>query len=297
LTVSEDDGTWTAKSVYKAKPNVTFSAFAGIDNSIAGDTSASIKAAFPVLDIAMCVDSTGSMTPTLDAVKNNATTFYDRLAAELTARGVKPFSHVRVRLSYFKDFGDATPGVWDADPLVSSDFFDLPDERDDFADFASPQMASGGGDWAESGIVCLNEAIHSDWMEVGDSIPGHGSDKVTEVFPLIIVWTDAPSRDINFRNSLANPDYPRASEMPRAYPAMLAKWNNRRVVDQTNKQILFFGDPNLNDTASGEDSAWLTIKNWPGFRVGGSLLDANSSMVEFIAEGIASAAKELAVTH
>ena len=91
---------------------------------------------------------------------------------------------------YFKDFGDATPGVWDPDPLISSDFFRLPDQAGNFNAFASPQVAGGGADWAESGLECLNEAMDSQWMKVGQAVSGF-SQKVTDVYPLIVVWTDA----------------------------------------------------------------------------------------------------------
>lgn len=297
LTVRLDAGAWVATSEFSADSPATLLMIAGIEKvEVTGQSSAAIKPGFAVLDIAMCIDSTGSMTPTLDAVKANATTFYDNLSAELQARGIAPFSQIRVRLAFFKDFGDATPGVWDPDPLRTSDFYTLPDQNGDFLAFAAPQMAGGGWDWAEGDIVCLNDAIDSDWMKVGDIIPGTTS-HVTDVYPLIVVWTDSPAHGIDFANSLANPAYPPASAMPRDYGSFLDKWNDPGVIDQANKQILYFGDPTLDDTYAVDRSAWLTIKDWPGFSVGGTLLEGNASMLQFLADGIARSAKELAITN
>lgn len=296
LTVRREAGEWLAQTSYHAQSASTLLSIMGRDSTIISGTSeAGIKPGIAVLDIAMCIDSTGSMTPTLDAVKANATTFYDRLNSELTARGIPPFAQVRVRLSFFKDYGDATPGVWDPDPMRSSAFFKLPDQTSDFESFAAPQVAYGGWDWAEGDIVCLNDAMDSRWMKPGDILPGTGGDRVTDVFPLIVVWTDSPAHGIDFANSLANPDYPAPGVMPRTYADFLAKWNNSEVIDQKNKQILFFGDPYLTDI--NEPSAWLTIKDWPKFTVGGTLLEGNTQMVEFLAQGIALQSKALSLSN
>ncbi len=124
VDVKYDGGYWTSSVAYKARGRTTLGAVLGQSKlDLRGTSQASIAPGFPVLDIAMCIDSTGSMQPTLDAVKTNAINFYDNLNASLTAKGIQPFPHVRVRLIYFKDFGDATPGMWDPDPLVASNFF------------------------------------------------------------------------------------------------------------------------------------------------------------------------------
>jgi Flp pilus assembly protein TadG len=297
LDVRIDQGAWVATSSYVANAHaMLMSALDISDLELNGTSEARVRPGFPVLDIAMCVDSTGSMTDTLDAVKSNATTFYDRLKAELDARGIPPFAQVRVRLAYFKDYGDVVPGVWDLDPMRTSDFFTLPAQNSDFLDFANPQVAGGGADWAEGAAVCVNNAMDSTWMKVGDVLPGT-TNQVTNVFPLIVVWTDAPAHGVDFVNSLANPDYPPPSEMPRNYSDFLAKWNDPAVIDQANKQILFFGDPSLDDSYAVDRSAWLTIRDWPGFTVGGTLLEGNTSMVEFLAQGIALKAQKLAITN
>lgn len=297
ISVEEVNGEWIATTDYEATSQTTLAGIIGPKSvTLAGTSEASVKPGFAVLDIAMCIDSTGSMTPTLDAVKANATTFFDRLNEELVTRGIPEFPLVRVRLLFFKDYGDETPGTWDPDPMRASAFFQLPDENTQFLDFAAPQMAGGGWDWPEADVVCLNEAMTSEWMRPGDRPPGFAN-RVTDVYPLIVVWTDSPGHRIDFPNYFTNPDYPPESHMPRSYDDLLAKWNDPDVIDQRNKQIIFFGDTDLTSTDATDPSPWLTIKEWPRFTRGGSLLDANASMVEFLADGISLQSRSLAITN
>lgn len=204
---------------------------------------------------------------------------------------------MRIRSIFFKDYGDENPGVWDTDPMVVSNFFSLPAEEPDFKSFVAPQVADGGGDWAESGLECLNEAMSSQWTKVGDK-PSGFTDRVTDVYPLIVMWTDASSHYIGYPNSLANPDYPAASKMPRTYPAFLAKWNSESVIDQAHKQILFFGDPGQDSyAADGSPSGYHEIMKWPNFVHGGTEWEANAEMVSFLAGGIARSVKGLRLTN
>jgi Flp pilus assembly protein TadG len=296
--VELSNGAWSSTLGFAASVDTTVSAALGIQTiNVGGTSKSSIRPTFPVLDIAMCVDSTGSMTPTLDAVKANASNFFDNLNAELNTRNLPSFPLVRVRMIYFKDFGDRTPGYWDPDPIRASQFMQLPSQTSDFSAFVSPQMAGGGWDTPESGIECLNEAMNSQWMKVGQ-VPDGFTMPVTDVYPLIVIWTDAPSHPVPFPNSLANPAYPPESTMPRTFNALLAKWNNGSVIDQTHKQILFFGNPDITSYDQGAfESGWRTVKSWPGFTVGGSLTEANTSMIEFLASGIANKAKQLRITQ
>lgn len=298
LEVKRANGAWSAKSRYQANVETTLAAVVGYDSiSVVGEAEATISPGFPVLDIAMCVDSTGSMTPTLEAVKSNALGLFDLLNNELTSKNIPPFPLVRVRMIYFKDFGDSTPGLWDPDPIRASEFFALPAQASDFSAFVAPQTAFGGFDTPESDIECLNEAMSSKWMKVGDS-PAGFSATVTDVFPLIVVWTDSPAHPIPYPNSLANPDYPAASKMPRDFDGLRAKWDDPTVIDQANKQIVFFGDPDLTSPDQGSyESGWKTVKAWPKFTVGGTLTEANASMIEFLAKGVALNAKGLRLSQ
>ena len=58
-----------------------------------------------VLDVAMCIDETGSMQFLLDSVKANAMGFFPALNAEFVARSIQPFDSVRIRPIFFRDYG------------------------------------------------------------------------------------------------------------------------------------------------------------------------------------------------
>lgn len=289
---------WKTELTYSANMQLSVGAIFG-DNqmAISGIAKAAVRPSFPVLDIAMCVDSTGSMTPTIDAVKSNALNFFDNLNAEMKQRNMPEFPLVRVRAIFFKDFGDEVPGVWDPDPIRDSGFLSLPSQSSDFKSFVDPQLAGGGADWPESDLECLNAAMSSKWTKVGE-IPVGYSERVTDVYPVIAMWTDSPSHPVGYPNSIANPAYPPASEMPRTFTDFRAKWDNPSVIDQTNKQILFFGEI-LNDPGfqGGYDSGWVEVSKWPKFSIAGTLLEGNISMVEFLAEGISRAAKGVRITN
>jgi len=194
---------------------------------------------------------------------------------------------------FFKEFGDVN-GRSDPDPLAASSFFQLPAEASNFSAFVSPQIADGGWDLPESGQECLNEAISSPWMKTGDKPSGFSS-SVTDVYPLIVVWTDAASHILNFPNSVANPLYPAPAVMPRTDIEFLDKWNDPAVIDQKNKQLLFFGDPAQD--ADGGPSGWQQVMTWPKFTLGGTVTEANASMIEFLATGIATNARGLHLTN
>ena len=55
------------------------------------------------VDIVFCIDSTGSMQPVLDTVKNSAIHFYDDLMRIMTSVGKKVDS-VRVKIISFRDY-------------------------------------------------------------------------------------------------------------------------------------------------------------------------------------------------
>jgi hypothetical protein len=81
------------------------------------------------VDIVFCIDVTGSMSPILDRVKDNALRFYDDVQRNLTDKG-KNVDELRVRVVAFRDF--KADG---AAALQESSFFRLPDEQAGFAEF------------------------------------------------------------------------------------------------------------------------------------------------------------------
>lgn len=261
-----------------------------------------------VLDVAMCIDATGSMQPTIDAVKANALNFQTRLNATLDTRGLKRFDAVRVRPIFFRDFGgnyrynesdgwlvDKSPLGWIAraagDPRNNGDdvplraapgFYNLVNSSLDFRNFVNPELESGGGDDPESGLVCLNEALNSPWLRAGDSVlTTSGSLPAQSVISVIVIWTDQDTQLPDHPRSLANPNYPAAAVMPRSYAGLTAKWESATQIPQQNKLLVMF-HPN-----GAPRTAWDPVMAWERFFMGGTLTAGNGQMIDRIVDGLA----------
>jgi hypothetical protein len=255
----------------------------------------------------MCIDATGSMQNTINAVKTNALNFQTSLNNELTARGIDDFEHMRVKVVFYRDYGgNSSGGYWtgpswnrtwvsdptyygDRPPVKVSSFFDLPGQVSNFQAFVNPESASGGGDIPEAGLECVNEAMASTWAQAGQTITSgvHAGKVLEDVFPVIVVWTDAPAHAPSHARSLLNPNYPSATVMPRTYANLLTKWNTGSVINQANKLLVFFGNPDNYLPNYPSDDGWSKVKTWPGYYLGGSLTAGNTQMVSKIADAIA----------
>lgn len=289
-------------------------------------TAAIAKPDIRQLDIVMCIDATGSMTPTLNAVKTNALNLESNLNDELVRRGIPKFDAMRARVIYYRDYGgtnltgssttvyvwngssyvskslkSSDPAYWtyvgDIPPMKSSSFYDLPAKRTDLQGYVNPETAWGGGDLPEAGLECVNEAMDSPWAKVGD-VPAGGSKPLQAVYPLIAVWTDAAAHKPSYSLSLKNPNYPATTKMPRTYANLKAKWDNPAVIDQNRKMLVFFGNPDLaTNDRDGLADGWQTVKLWPGFMLGGTLTEGNANMVTKLADAIASRVRAPTLTQ
>lgn len=259
------------------------------------------------LDVVMCVDATGSMQNTLFAVQSNISNFKTNLDAAISAAGYRAFDRTRVRVIYYRDYGGngwlnlpayswyarsygySTPlsgaDLGDNPALIASNFYDMASSNEvgAFRNFVSGQYANGGGDLPESGLECLWAAMNSAWTRVGDSLSSGA--KVTDVFPIVSIYTDAGAHPPNFAASVQNPGYP--ATMPRDFDSLLRQWNDASVIDQKHRSILFYGDPDVDDDHYfGADSAWRTVKSWPGFSNPASLTSANNALIASLAKGL-----------
>src|ERR687897_3908073 len=131
------------------------------------------------VDICFCIDVTGSMSPILDRVKDNALSFYDDVQKNLTDKG-KNVDELRVRVIAFRDV--KADG---AAALQESPFYTLPAEQPGFAEFVRGLVPEGGGDAPESGLEAVALAINSPWTTSGDR-RRQG----------IVVWTDSPAQPL-----------------------------------------------------------------------------------------------------
>lgn len=281
--------------------------------------AAAPKAGTRVLDIAMCIDATGSMQPTIDAVKTNALSFYTTLNAELAARRLEKFDAVQVRPIFFRDYGGnwkwydvASGGQVDKYPLgfenrpagepknygddvpmrAAADFFNVIDKQADLQAFVTPEIESGGGDYTESGLECLNEAIDSRWTRAGDKVTtATGEEKATDVLSVIAIWTDQDAHEPSFNYSLLNPNYPDASKMPRDYSGLRAKWDSELNIPQKNKLLATFMP------LSAPTVGWDPIQAWPRTMRAGTLRDGTNQMVDSIVDAVSTIVAQSAATR
>ena len=97
------------------------------------------------VDIVLCIDATGSMQPIIDEVKRNALSFHEKFKSCMDDAG-KDVEQLRVKVIVFRDY------ICDSQPMVESDFYVLPDEKDKFHRFVEGIEACGGGDVPENAI-------------------------------------------------------------------------------------------------------------------------------------------------
>ena len=77
------------------------------------------------LDIVMCIDGTGSMSPYLATVKKNAERFYQTLASEMLTHNNTEIDMLRIKIIVFRDY--AKEG---ADAISQTRFFELNTDMD-----------------------------------------------------------------------------------------------------------------------------------------------------------------------
>ncbi len=290
----------------------------GIDAmDVSVDATATSQHVGRALDIAMCIDATGSMQFLINGVISRALGFYGNLNSELVGRGLPEFDLIRVRPIFFRDFDgnvrynaadgwlvDKFPLGWQVRPAsvptnngddvplrAATGFFKLPFEETLFADFVQPEVESGGGDYTESGLECLNEAMNSPWLKVGDPITAVSGDvAASSVMSVVAIWSDENAHEPSHAFSLDNPNYPADTVMPRDYAGLAAKWSDPAVIPQANKLLVHFypnGLPQSGIAPTDPTSGWAPILAWDKYMRGGALDDGVTHMIEKIADAVA----------
>lgn len=186
------------------------------------------------VDMVFCIDSTGSMGGVIDMVKKNALTFYSDVTAAMAKKN-KTIDQLRVRVVAFRDY------IADGDEaMLTTNFFNLPAQADDFEKCVKSIVADGGGDDPEDGLEALGYAIKSDWNQEG-----------MKKRQVIVVWTDAPTHELGYGKSVSN--YP--AHMAKDFNELTAWWGdkqNKGFINQNAKRLLLFA-PN--------GPHWSTISN------------------------------------
>ena len=176
------------------------------------------------VDIAFCIDGTGSMS-TLKAIKGQAVHLYQDIRYQYEKMG-KNIEQIRARIILFRDFlADGN------DALMETDFFVLPDETSEFDRIMNDLEARGGGDYADDGLEALGIAIRSKW----------NNSKVGRKRHIIILWTDSDPHELGFgREGI---QYPK--EMARNFDELTQWWMNKDMIDQAGKRLLLFAPSGL----------------------------------------------------
>ena len=155
------------------------------------------------VDIVMCIDATGSMSPIIGEVKNNAISFYQKFVDSMEENS-KEVAQLRIKVIAFRDYGV------DDEPMVESEFFVLPDQNDEFKNFVENISATGGGDEPENALEAIALALKSDWT-TGGAKRRHA----------ILVFSDAPALEFGARaGSSSYPD-----GMPSSIAELGAWWH------------------------------------------------------------------------
>lgn len=185
------------------------------------------------IDIVMVIDATGSMDSLIGTVKNNALTFYDDLTASM-ARKAKHVDQVRVRVIAFRDY------IADKEPMLASDFFNLPDDSAAFEELLKGIKADGGGDDEEDGLEALAYAMKSHWNTAGDKLRH-----------IIIVWSDDGTHKLGF--GATAPTYPR--KMAKDFEELTEWWGDEEqegIMNKSAKRLLIYAP---------EKKYWSTISD------------------------------------
>ena len=212
------------------------------------------------IDVVLCIDGTGSMSPIIDEVKANALSFYQKIEEAMTLAGKLP-SGIRVKTVVFGDYGA------DVDPMRESEFFSLPEQNDDFRAFVEGIRADGGGDIPENAFEAIAVAMKSDWT------PKQTGKKSRQI---IAVFSDAPALPLGERAGC--PGYP--TDLPKDLAELSSWWEMGMPQDVGGNYAPKYGRliafvPN--------DETWTQIESWnrftPAYTAGRGCEDLDMSMI------------------
>jgi len=175
------------------------------------------------VDIVMCIDATGSMSPIIEKVKHNALRFYEDLETIMRQKS-KQIDVLRVRVIVFRDYyADGEKA------MQSSDFFVLPAQKEAFKVFVDAIQADGGGDEPENGLEALALAIQSDWSKEGDKRR-----------QIILLWTDASSHPLELKAENKPQNYPKT--IPQNFDELSDLWDSQLMSRSAKRLIMYTPD-------------------------------------------------------
>lgn len=204
------------------------------------------------VDIAMCMDATGSMDCLLNTVKENALRFYQDMTHAMAEKG-KHIDALRVRVIAFRDY--LADG---ADAMLATDFYSLPEQAAEFERVVRGIQPFGGGDDPEDGLEALAFAMKSPWTT--------GGNKRRHI---IIVWSDEGTHALGFGAKAGN--YPQ--RMAKDFDELTEWWGDPTQpgwMDNSAKRLLIYA-PEKKYWSTISDS-WDNVLHFPS-EAGGGLQD------------------------
>lgn len=176
------------------------------------------------VDLVVCIDATGSMSPVIDLVKSSALNFYQDLVEKMRA-SKKNVDQIRAKVIVFRDYwADAADQV-----MITSKFFDLSSQSAEYANFVSSIYADGGGDEPENGLEALALALNSEWEK------GQNFAKQRHV---TVVYTDASAHSLEKGDKPSH--YP--NNIPKTMDELTDFW--AEMPDSAKRLLLFAPDAN-----------------------------------------------------
>lgn len=173
------------------------------------------------VDIALCIDSTGSMSPVLDDVKSAALGMYAAIEKKMGEKG-KRIDSMRIRVIGFRDFYDKDAPAVEQMP----DFVDLRTGTAEFEKFVRSLKPTGGGDEPENGLEALALALNSSWVSASQAKARH----------IIVFWTDASAHNLE-RSRSERAVWPYPSGMPSTFDDLTELWSSRPAA---NKRLVLY---------------------------------------------------------
>lgn len=195
------------------------------------------------VDVALCIDGTGSMHGIIDTVKTQAKSVFDMYSTAMESKG--RVGGFRIRVIVFRDYQcDGN------DAMVESDFFDLsdPDQQLAFENFVDGIEAMGGGDGPENALEAITLALRSKWTTSGGRFRRHA----------ILLFTDAPALP------LLDPERKDAVNYPEGMPANVGELHE--LFDHGDQEMAPYYSPRHGRLVvfapESAGDTWSAIKTW-----------------------------------
>lgn len=220
------------------------------------------------VDMVFCIDATGSMEDfgggqkkIINMVKENALSFYSDLMRKMDEKH-KRISQLRVRVIAFRDY------IFDGEnAMLVTDFFQLPEQTNQFESCIQSISAMGGGDIPEDGLEALAYAMKSNWTTVG-----------TDQRRVIVVWTDAGTHPLGYGARV--PNYPNG--MPSNLSELGDWWDE--IPTKSKRLVLYAPDE---AGWSYISSNWDNVVHYPSVAGNGLAECDYSEILDVLASSIA----------